>query len=197
MKLILLTSILICSMTVPTFSQADSLPYSRIPEHPESYTAGSVMSRLIDGLGFRYYWATEGLSTSDLGYKPSVEARTMMETLDHIYGLSLTIVNAPQQIANIRPQEPLTGGFEERRAMTLENFKKASDILKTSSGQDLESYMLIFKRGEQQNEFPFWNLINGPISDALWHTGQVVLMRRAAGNPISSGVDVFTGRVKE
>lgn len=184
-------------MTDPSFSQADSLPYYQIPEYAESYTTGSVMSRLIDGLGFRYYWATEGLRPSDLGYRPGAEARTMMETLDHIYGLSMTIANATQQIANIRPQEALTGGFEERRAMTLENFKKASDILKTSNDQDLESYMLVFKSGEQQSEFPFWNLINGPISDALWHTGQVVLMRRAAGNPIRAGVDVFRGRVEK
>jgi len=40
----------------------DSLPYATIPEAPQEYTAGSVVSRMIDGLGFRYYWATEQLT---------------------------------------------------------------------------------------------------------------------------------------
>ena len=48
----------------------DKLPYDKIPDAPESYTAGSVVSRMIDGLGFRYYWATDGLRTEDLQYRP-------------------------------------------------------------------------------------------------------------------------------
>jgi hypothetical protein len=43
-------------------------------------------------------------------------------------------------------------------------------------------------------EFPFWNQINGPISDALWHCGQVVMNRRASGNPLQLGVNVFVGK---
>jgi hypothetical protein len=42
--------------------------------------------------------------------------------------------------------------------------------------------------------FPFWNQINGPISDALWHCGQVVMNRRASGNPLQKGVNVFIGK---
>lgn len=40
---------------------AEQLPYYEIPEPAESYTTGGVLSRMMDGLGFRYYWATEGL----------------------------------------------------------------------------------------------------------------------------------------
>ena len=79
----------------------------------------------------------------------------------------------------------------------MENFKRASELLKPSTDQDMESYKGIFKRGENQFEYPFWNMINGPISDALWHTGQVVLMRRAAGNPINPKVNVFTGKLND
>ena len=42
--------------------------------------------------------------------------------------------------------------------------------------------------------FPFWNMINGPISDAIWHSGQVVANRRASGNPINPKVNVFIGK---
>ena len=44
---------------------------------------------------------------------------------------------------------------------------------------------------------PFWNIINGPISDALWHCGQVVMLRRASGNPFNSKVNVFSGKLRE
>ena len=45
--------------------------------------------------------------------------------------------------------------------------------------------------------FPFWNIINGPISDALWHCGQVVLLRRSSGNPFNSKVSVFSGKLRD
>jgi len=60
-------------------------------------------------------------------------------------------------------------------------------------GVDLEELDMIFQRGNSKNEFPFWNLINGPISDALWHVGQVVTFRRSSGNPFPAGVSVLTG----
>ena len=189
-------------LTLAMFSAANSmgqnaLPYSKIPEYPDSYTAGSVMGRLIDGLGFRYYWATEGLREEDLNYKPSDEGRTLMETIDHLYGLSETIVNAPQSKANERPADWSHLSFQEKRTKTLQNFEKASELLKQGEDQEMESYQVIFKRGENQSEFPFWNMINGPIADALWHTGQVVLLRRASGNPFNSKVSVFSGTVRE
>jgi len=59
-------------LTVLTYSsmsaqEADApLPYHTIPEAPENYTAGTMVSRMIDGLGFRYYWATEGLTPDNL-----------------------------------------------------------------------------------------------------------------------------------
>ena len=179
-----------------TSAQGD-LPYSKIPDYPEDYTAGNVMGRLVDGLGFRYYWATEGLREQDLNYKPSEEGRTVMETLNHLYGLSRTIVHAPQSIPNERGEDPATLSYEEKRTRTLRNFEKASNLLKSGQSGDMEKYQVIFKRGDNQTEFPFWNMINGPIADALWHTGQVVLMRRAAGNPINPKVSVFSGSLRE
>ncbi|MFT5959604.1 MAG: hypothetical protein ACI8VJ_001363, partial [Polaribacter sp.] len=46
------------------------LPYYQIPKMEESYTAQNTVARMVDGLGFRYYWATEGLRAEDLAYQP-------------------------------------------------------------------------------------------------------------------------------
>ena len=176
--------------------QEGPLPYQQIPEYPESYTAGTVVARMIDGLGFRYYWATEGLQLQDLAYKPAENSRTIGETVDHIYGLSRVIYNSAIKKVNERgntDQEPTT--YEEKRAQTLFHLKEAREILIKET--DLSEFQVIFKNDSGLSEFPFWNQINGPIEDAVWHTGQVVMMRRAAGNPWPKGVSVFMGRKRE
>ncbi len=172
---------------------AQSLPYYEIPPYPESFSAGTVAGRMVDGLGYRYYWATNGLNENDLDYRPSKEAQSARETINHIYGLSLTIVNAPQNIPN-GPRERSEMTFEETRRATLENFKKASELLKSGKEGDMENYKVIFQRGDSQSEFPFWNMINGPIADAIYHTGQIVSFRRTTGNPINPKVSVFMGK---
>ena len=80
----------------------EPLPYRVIPEYPQSYNAGTVVSRMIDGLGFRYYWATHGLTEKDLAYKPSETNRTIDETIDHIYNLSRVIYNSAIKKPNDR-----------------------------------------------------------------------------------------------
>ena len=161
------------------------LPYYEIPEHADSYTAGSVASRMLDGLGFRYYWATEGLRVEDLEYKPSESGRTSAETIDHLLGLSNFILNSISTEKSSDSTEVLT--FIEKRKQTLLNIKKASEILRTID--DISQF--------DNDRFPFWYIINGPISDALWHCGQVVMLRRASGNPFNSKVNVFSGKLRE
>ena len=168
----------------------EQLPYYEIPEYSEEYTAGTVAARMVDGLGFRYYWATEGLRDEDLKFKPSEDARTSKETIDHIYGLSRVIVNSTLNKPNDRAEEPEMT-FAEKRKKTLENFKTAADILRVS--EDISVFKIIF--GE--TEYPFWNQLNGPIEDAVWHCGQVVLLRRSSGNPFNSKVSVLRGIVRE
>lgn len=170
-------------------AQNSDLPYAKIPEAAENYTAGTVVSRMLDGLGFRYYWATEGLRFEDLSYKPNESARTTEETLDHVLGLTQVIVNSALGVANGEPQPDMT--FEEKRKKTLKNIEKASQIFRKA--EDLSKFTIVFKRGERTSEFPFWNQLNGPIGDALWHVGQVVSFRRSSGNPFPKGVSVFTG----
>src|SRR5580698_10009776 len=90
MKPIVLCIILFTSLAA--MAQRDSAPYASFPPAPDHYSAGTAVSRLLDGLGFRYYWATEGLRPVDLAFRPNSEARTSQETLEHIYGLSTMII---------------------------------------------------------------------------------------------------------
>lgn len=167
----------------------EKLPYYQIPEAAKEFTPGTTASRMIDGLGFRYYWATEGLRAEDLAFKPNEAARTTSETIDHILGLSQVILNATLKVANGAKQPEMT--FAEKRKKTLENLQQASTILRES--KDISQYKMIF--GE--TEFPFWNAINGPIADAIWHTGQVVSFRRSSGNPFPKGVSLLRGTKSE
>ena len=197
MRSFLLLLCLVCS--VISFSQeqiAEELPYYEIPEYPETYTAGTVAARMVDGLGFRYYWATEGLREEDLAFKPNEDARTTAETIDHIYGLTNVIKNATLKQPTIGGQAQPEPTFEEKRKKTLENIKIAADILRTS--EDLTELNMIFKNSNGSTyEYPFWNEINGPIADAIWHCGQVVLLRRSSGNPFNPKVSVLEGKVRQ
>ena len=177
-------------------AQDMELPYHQIPDSPETYSPGNVVARMIDGLGYRFYWATEGLTQNDLEYKPSADGRTAMETLQHICGMSFTILNAPSATPNER-QDLSDFSFEELRKKTLENFKAASKAVAEKESEDFESFKIIFQRGNQQTVLPYWNMINGMISDCIYHTGQIVLMRRSSGNPQNPNVNVLLGKTGE
>jgi hypothetical protein len=175
----------------------DALPYREIPAYPDSFSAENAVARMIDGLGFRFYWATEGLRPEDLAFRPTPEARSSEETIDHILGLSTMLLNSLTNRPNVRSGEetsPLT--FEVKRRKTLEILKEASDLLRSPDAR-LENYTIVFQNGGTRNEFPFWNMLNGPIADALWHVGQVVSFRRSSGNPFNSKASVFTGKLRD
>jgi len=173
----------------------DGSYYAEMPAVPVTYTPGTIVSRMIDGLGFRYYWATEGLTETDLSYKPSPDARTLEQTLDHIYGLSRTIVNSAKQEPTDVTIAQTKLSPSERRLATLENFRLASGLFLASG--DISKHTIVIVRENGSSEFPFWNQINGPIEDAVWHAGQVVVLRRASGNPINPKVNFFLGKRNE
>jgi hypothetical protein len=184
--------VLAISMTILSFGQEtveEQLPYYEVPEYSEEFTAGTMAARMVDALGFRFYWASDSLTEKDLAYKANEDGRSSLETISHIYDLSKIIVNSTLKTPNTRGEkEDLT--YEDMRTKTLTNLKTAADILRTSD--DISQYKIIF--GER--EIPFWNQVNGPIADAIWHCGQLVIYRRTTGNPINPKVNHFTGKVK-
>jgi len=140
----------ICLMAFLNVGFGQELPFRSIAETERTYSAGNIAARMVEGLGFRYYWATEGLRTTDLAFEP----------------------------------------VEKGRKETLQNLEKVVNILKASKDTDFKDYNIRYANGGQ---LPFWNVINGPIADAIYHTGQVVLMRRMSGNPMDSKVNVLAG----
>lgn len=193
-KLIVLFAFITFSLNPMKAQQNKGLPYAEIPEYPGEYTPGAVVSRMIDGLGFRYYWATEGLRQEDLSYRPAEGSRTSEETVDHILGLSRVILNSALDQVN-EGSNPPDLSFEQKRRLTLENLERASKIFLTAD--DLGEFKVRFKGNNGISEYPFWNQINGPIADALWHCGQLVSLRRSSGNPFNSKVSVFMGKLRE
>ncbi len=175
---------------------AQDLPYREIPAAPENYTAGGIASRMVDGLGFRFYWATESLKADDLTFKPGPDTRTSEQTIAHIYAMSFMILNATKKTPNVSGQD-VKLPFADMRKKTLENFKDASDRLRKSSDKELLEFEAVFTRSNDTVKYPFWNMINGPIADCLWHVGQIVTFRRSSGNPFSEKVSVFTGTVRQ
>ena len=100
----------------------ETLPYYQIPEAPTDYTSGNVIARMIDGLGYRYYWATEGLRDEDLAYDPGNDGKICSEVLEHITGLSNMILTAVRREVNGTRKVPENMTWPERRAFTLNNF---------------------------------------------------------------------------
>ena len=183
--------IMIILFAVTSINSQEKLPYREIPVMAESYTAQNTVARMVDGLGFRYYWATEGLRAKDLAYQPKGEGRDCQQTVNHLYDLSNMMLRITKtDFKQEMEKEKMT--FAEMRRQTLLNFQAFSDRIQSS--KELSEFT-IRKAGEIT--VPFLNIINGPISDAIWHAGQVSSFRRSSGNPINSKANHFSGTVRE
>lgn len=169
-------------------------PYIEIPDYPKMFNVGTVLSRMIDGLGFRYHWATEGLSTENLEFKPEQSCRNTMETLNHIQNVLVMVNNIFSDTRFIMPEVDYALDFEELREKSLALISEISNNLKSKTDDDLQSMQIKFNVGGQDLDFPFWHVVNGPISDAIYHTGQIVALRRASENPIDTHVNPFMGK---
>ncbi|MBV6640581.1 MAG: hypothetical protein KI791_07685 [Cyclobacteriaceae bacterium] len=190
-NLLIVNALMACLMGPLSAAAQPELPYQSIPEVPQSFTPATTVARLIDGLGFRYYWATEGLRSDDLIFRPSEEARTTDETLTHILSLCFNaskVIGIEAKVVDLNELD-----FEAKRKLTLETLMAASTLLKKNPNINLEDLNLL----AGSREFPFWYIINGHLSDALTHVGQVVSFRRTSGNPIRKGVSVFEGIARE
>ena len=79
---------------------------------------------------------------------------------------------------------------ETIKSLTISNeVNQIITNIENFSNEDFENSKVI--RGKEP--YDFYNLFHGPISDSLYHIGQVVAFRRASGNPIPRGVNHFLG----
>jgi len=197
MRNLILLFLFINTLAMAQENNSKEIPFKAIPEAASSYEAGNLIVRMIEGAGYRYYWATEGLTKTDLSFKPSDSGKSTFETLEHIYELSVMIKNTALNKAIIRPPENAPKDWLKLRSDTLYHLEEAANVFKGKSPEELKAFNLIFETGGKQSLFPIWNLINGPISDFIYHSGQIVSFRRSSGNPIPKGVNVFIGKTKE
>ncbi len=177
----------------------DPLPYTSLPSPPPTLDGPGVLARLVDGLGFRYRWATEGLGDGDLDFRPSSGAMTLGEVLAHMNLLLRWVEGHVRGTLDGQPDD-LDDGFAvtsetwpEVRADTLERLVHLRALFLESGAEHLARVTITGtpSKGPQ----PFWSVINGPLADFLTHVGQVSSWRRINGNP-APRVDVFRGRAQ-
>ncbi len=173
-----------------------NLPYHEIPDYPPEYNVGTVLSRFIDGLGFRYFWATEGLTVEDFQYRPSEGARSLGETVDHIYDTACMINGAfIRERFNVNEVKPSGLPADKLRRRTLALLKDMSDWLKQKDDANWDQVSLGFQIGDSKPDFPFWHACNGLVLDFAQHVGQIVSFRRTLGKPINPEAHVFFGKL--
>ena len=103
---------------------------------PDQYTAGTVLGRYMNGLGFRYRWATEGLSNQDMDYRICESGRSIKETLAHILNIVTMVECAFTGETYEMPEKEVTLGLAELRRATLDRIERISDQLKGSTASD-------------------------------------------------------------
>ncbi|MBD3266189.1 hypothetical protein GF373_05920 [bacterium] len=141
-----------------------------IEGYPPAVDAASVMVRLIDGLGFRFYWATHGLNGKDYSFQAVEGSMSIGETVSHIWGL-VNWVRISLDKGNY--ENPADHAAMREEILSILSYLR--DTFAGMKNEELASFAI--------HEKPFWHLINGPLADALTHTGQINLLRRLAGNP--------------
>jgi hypothetical protein len=146
-----------------------NIPYESVEEYPEKITATGIIIRMLDGLGFRFRYATEGLTLQDYQFSPGHDCRTIGEIVEHIWGLLNWICQNIFGADETRPTE-----VELQRLHILELILKLRACFEQIDDTTLARITI--------REQPFWHIINGPLSDALTHTGQINTLRRLAGN---------------
>lgn len=161
------------------------LPFYEIPQFEENYTAQTTTARMIAGLGFRFYWATEGLRDKDIKYRPTKESSSVIETIVHVYNMSAWMLRLIETNF-IQPKKVEEMNFQEMRAQTLLNYEAL--MKRILAVNDIKELSL---------KTTFFQIINGPIADSIWHSGQIVSFRRITGNPINPNISHFTGTVKD
>ena len=173
-----------------------TLPYETIPSAPEAVDGPGVLARFVDGMGFRYRWATEGLTSEALTFRAAEDTMTLGEVLAHMCVLvrwtegsvrsSLAGENAGFYMEFVDVPE----AWDDLRADTLLGLVELRTLLAGADPGLLAAATITGhpKHGPQ----PFWCVLNGPLADFLNHVGQVASWRRMAGNPVPSA-DLFRG----
>ena len=161
------------------------LPFEDISKTPNDLTATNTLLRMVEGLAFRYRWATENLSEENIKFKPHPTSMSIEEVNAHIFDL---LDSTNRVFGGEKQNKDSLNSFHKLRIKSLNILADLSERLKEMSDEDFSK---IEKNTSRQ--LPFWYWINGPLADALTHVGQITSWRRIAGNPQLKGINVFIG----
>ena len=101
------------------------------------------------------------------------------------------ILNASENQVNQRIDTSQMN-VNDLRLATLENLKLSSE--KVSLINKFEDFNILYQNPLKRKKLPFWYVLNGPLADAIYHTGQIVSFRRTSGNPMNPNVNVLMGK---
>ena len=161
------------------------LPFEDISKTPTELTATNTLLRVVEGLAFRYRWATENLSEDDIKFRPHSTSMSIEEVNSHIFDL----VDSTFRVFGGEKQNKETlNSFQDIRESNLFLLKKLVILLIEMNDSELAEM-----EKNTSRKLPFWYWINGPLADALTHVGQITSWRRISGNPQLKGVNVFIG----
>ncbi|NNF18156.1 MAG: hypothetical protein HKN61_00130, partial [Flavobacteriaceae bacterium] len=141
--IVLFSTILTMQLTMGQTSDSTGKSYEQLPQRGEQYTAGTTLARMVDGLAFRYYWATEALTEQDYEFRAADDLRSIAELMQHIYDLSeVVLATAQKEIVNRsqKPKEILSP--EEMRAVTLSRLATSADLF--AQVNDFSAYPIRF-----------------------------------------------------
>ena len=131
-------------------------PYKELPSPPEKISSGAILARMIDGIGFRYQVATDGLTDNEVNFLPTDGSMNMIELLEHIYKVLFWGYRACDDQLEYRKD---LATYDDYRNETLEICQAFKKKLLTMSDEDLNQISIFLKR--KNKTFTFWYLIKG------------------------------------
>jgi hypothetical protein len=144
--------------------------FKNIEEYPPGISATAIMSRMVDGVGFRFFWATFNQKVETYNYAPGEGRWNIFDTVSHIWDLARFLLMSLNFNENVKkPEEP-----DELRESVL--YLLFSLRLLFSEMDDSELTKITIKNK------PFWHFINGPLEDMVSHVGAIDNLRRTAGD---------------
>ena len=154
--------------------------FQKIQGYPNHISGTSIIVRLLDGLGFRFYWSTEGLTENEYNFRPAKDCMSIGELVTHIWGLVNWMC-----ISMLENQFKTPKNTTLARESILEMLSLLRETLVSMDDKELAEVKI--------NNNPFWHIINGPLADALTHVGQINSFRRLSNNPVPKA-NVFLGK---
>jgi hypothetical protein len=143
--------------------------------------ARALLRHALATLAYRGGKAIRSAPASFVNYRCSESSRTPVEILAHIGDLldwGLSIAEGQQKWQTSAPL-----AWEKERERFFAALKKFDDYLAS----------------EEPLHVPAEKLLQGPLADALTHTGQIAMLRRISGAPIKGesyfAAEIAVGRV--